>query len=57
MALGFRITVTKWLIAVRLLLGEIPTRMEFAQPSMRQKLLPYLHLTQAVRAGDLASFK
>lgn len=54
---GFRVMVNKWLILVRLLLGEIPERTDFTQTGMRQALLPYFELTQAVRSGDLAAFK
>ncbi|KAG2439463.1 hypothetical protein HXX76_004818 [Chlamydomonas incerta] len=54
---GFRITVSKWLILVRLLLGEIPDRTEFAQPGMSAALEPYFELTQAVKAGDMRAFK
>lgn len=55
-ASGFRIEVNKWLILVRLLLGEIPDRPEFAQPGMKGALQPYFELTQAVRHGDLTAF-
>lgn len=34
-ALGFRITVSKWLVLVRLLLGEVPDRSEFTQADTR----------------------
>ncbi|KXZ51995.1 hypothetical protein GPECTOR_10g1017 [Gonium pectorale] len=54
---GFRITVSKWLILVRLLLGEIPDRTEFAQPGMSAALQPYFELTQSVKAGDTIAFK
>ncbi|EFJ52858.1 26S proteasome regulatory complex [Volvox carteri f. nagariensis] len=54
---GFRITVSKWLILVRLLLGEIPDRQEFAQPGMSAALQPYFELTQSVKAGDTLAFK
>ncbi|GLI66345.1 hypothetical protein VaNZ11_010128 [Volvox africanus] len=54
---GFRITVSKWLILVRLLLGEIPDRQEFAQPGMSSALQAYFELTQSVKAGDTLAFK
>lgn len=54
---GFRITVSKWLILVRLLLGELPDRQEFAQPGMSAALQPYFELTQSVKAGDTRAFK
>jgi 26S proteasome regulatory subunit N3 len=53
---GFRIDTAKWLIIVRLLLGEVPERNEFSIVGMRAALGPYFHLTQAVRSGDLAMF-
>lgn len=49
--------MSKWLILVRLLLGEIPDRTEFAQPGMSAALQPYFELTQAVKAGDMRAFK
>ncbi|KAK9834634.1 hypothetical protein WJX74_006246 [Apatococcus lobatus] len=56
-AYGFRVTVQKWLILVRLLLGEIPERTEFEQEGLKDRLVPYLQLTQTVRVGDLNAFK
>jgi len=55
--LGFRVTVSKWLILVRLLLGEIPEHQDFTQPGLRQPLQAYYELTQAVRGGDLTLFR
>ena len=56
-ATTFLVTVNKWLILVRLLLGEIPERADFTAPGMRTPLLPYFELTQVVRSGDLLQFK
>jgi len=56
-ALGFRLTVHKLSCIVQLLLGEIPERAVFRHPQSRGPLLPYLHLVQAVRLGDLAAFR
>jgi 26S proteasome regulatory subunit N3 len=56
-ALGFRKTVHKFIVIVQLLLGEIPDRSIFSQKGMVAALTPYLHICQAVRVGDLASFK
>lgn len=56
-AYGFRVACNKWLILVRLLLGEIPERAEFSAPGMMQPLTPYFELTCAVRSGDLATFR
>lgn len=55
-ALGFRTTVSKWLIVVQLLMGEVPERAFFNQPGLHKPLRPYLALTQAVRTGDLGMF-
>jgi len=56
-ALGFRLTVHKLGTIVQLLLGEIPERAVFRNKQSRAPMLPYLKLVQAVRLGDLASFK
>jgi 26S proteasome regulatory subunit N3 len=56
-ALGFRITVQKFMIIVQLLTGEIPERSVFSQANMKDALLPYLEITKAVRIGDLGLFK
>ena len=53
---GFRATVTKWLVVVRLLLGEVPARSELMAPELRGTLAAYLELAAAVRAGDLTAF-
>ena len=55
-AVGFRKTVHKFIVIVQLLLGEIPDRSIFSQKGMVAALKPYLHICQAVRVGDLASF-
>lgn len=55
-ARGFRVTVHKWLVLVRLLLGEVPERTEFTVPELQPALVPYFELTQAVRSGDLQEF-
>ncbi|KAK7877328.1 hypothetical protein WMY93_031978 [Mugilogobius chulae] len=48
--------VHKLLIVVELLLGEIPDRLQFRQPSLKRSLHPYFLLTQAVRTGNLSKF-
>lgn len=53
---GFRATVTKWLVVVRLLLGEVPARSELMAPELLRSLTAYLELAAAVRAGDLTAF-
>ncbi len=55
-AAGFRAAATKWLVVVRLLLGEVPPRAELAAPDLARALGPYLALARAVRRGDLARF-
>lgn len=44
--------VHKLLIVVELLLGEIPDRLQFRQPSLKRSLMPYFLLTQG-EAGPL----
>nr|CAG4645432.1 EOG090X03QW [Lynceus sp. MCZ IZ 141354] len=55
-AVGFKQTVQKLIITVELLLGDIPERSVFRQPSMRLALAPYFQVTQAVRLGNLQRF-
>uniref|UniRef100_A0A6B2L2J0 PCI domain-containing protein n=1 Tax=Arcella intermedia TaxID=1963864 RepID=A0A6B2L2J0_9EUKA len=54
---GFRASVTKFLIVVQLLLGEIPERSIFRSKGISHALVPYLEVTQAVRRGDVGLFK
>ncbi|OIW26529.1 hypothetical protein CONLIGDRAFT_477030 [Coniochaeta ligniaria NRRL 30616] len=56
-ALGFAQTATKLLLVVELLMGDIPDRATFRQPTMEQALHPYFLLVQAVRVGNLDSFE
>lgn len=56
-ALGFRVTVQKFMVIVQLLTGVIPERAVFRQANMEKALLPYLEITKAVRVGDLTAFK
>jgi len=56
-ARGFRVSAHKLLTIVQLLMGEIPERSVFRQAGLKQALLPYYKLTQAVRIGDLDAFK
>lgn len=56
-ATGFRIMLYKWLVLVRLLLGEIPERTIFTQAGLEAPLKPYFALAQAVRRGDLPGFR
>lgn len=55
-AIGFKQTVHKLAIIVELLMGEIPDRSLFREPTLRRSLAPYFELTQAVRSGDLNRF-
>jgi len=55
-AVGFKQTVQKLAITVELLLGDIPDKAVFRQPTMRKTLQPYFDLTQAVRTGNLTKF-
>ncbi|KAK4038300.1 proteasome regulatory subunit C-terminal-domain-containing protein [Parachaetomium inaequale] len=56
-ALGFSQTATKLLLVVELLMGDIPDRATFRQPSMEAALHPYFLLVQAVRVGNLGDFE
>lgn len=53
---GFYQASTKLLIIVELLMGDIPERAMFRQPSLERALQPYLQLVQTVRVGDLEKF-
>lgn len=55
-AVGFKQTVNKLAITVELLLGDIPDKSLFRQPTLRRALQPYFQLTQAVRMGNLGRF-
>lgn len=55
-AIGFYQQATKLLIVVELLMGDIPDRSLFRQPSLEAALYPYFKLVQAVRVGDLQAF-
>ncbi|KAJ3413077.1 26S proteasome non-ATPase regulatory subunit [Chytridiales sp. JEL 0842] len=54
---GFQQAVYKLAIIVQLLTGEIPERSVFRQATLRKSLVPYFHITQAVRVGDLTKFQ
>ena len=56
-AVGFSQTATKLLLVVELLMGDIPDRSTFRQPSMEEALHPYFLLVQAVRVGNLEDFE
>lgn len=55
-ASGFYQASTKLLVVVELLMGDIPDRAIFRQPSLERALQPYLQLVQAVGAGDVDGF-
>jgi len=55
-AAGFYQTAMKLLIVVELLMGDIPERAIFRQPSLENALYAYLKLVQTVRVGDLKAF-
>jgi len=56
-AAGFYQTSMKLLVVVELLMGDIPERSIFSQPRLERGLEPYFKLVQAVRIGDLQSFR
>ncbi|KZF21790.1 putative proteasome regulatory particle subunit [Xylona heveae TC161] len=55
-AAGFYQASMKLLVIVELLMGDIPDRAIFRQPSLEHALQPYFLLVQAVRVGDLEGF-
>jgi len=55
-AVGFRLHVAKWLVVVRLLLGEVPSRAELAPADLRSMMTPYFELAHAVGRGDVGGF-
>ncbi|GAA99198.1 uncharacterized protein L969DRAFT_93660 [Mixia osmundae IAM 14324] len=54
---GFLQTAYKFCIIVELLMGDIPERSIFRQPVLRDALVPYLQIAQAVRTGNIAQFE
>lgn len=56
-ASGFYQTSMKLLVVVELLMGDIPDRAIFRQPSLEKPLAPYLQLVQAVSSGDVTGFQ
>lgn len=56
-ASGFYQASTKLLIVVELLMGDIPDRAIFRQPSLEKSLQPYLQLVLAVSSGDVSGFQ
>lgn len=56
-AVGFSQTATKLLLVVELLMGDIPDRATFRQPTLEVALQPYFRLVQAVRVGNLEDFE
>ena len=53
---GFYQAASKLLIVVELLMGDIPDRAIFRQPSLEHAMKPYLSLVQAVRIGKIDGF-
>lgn len=53
---GFYQASTKLLVIVELLMGDIPDRAIFRQPSLEHALHPYFLLVHAVSIGDLDGF-
>ncbi|WWC89523.1 uncharacterized protein L201_004447 [Kwoniella dendrophila CBS 6074] len=54
---GFVQLIHKYFIIVVLLTGVIPDRAMFRKPVLKQALLPYFQIVQAVRIGDVAGFQ
>lgn len=53
---GFYQAASKLLVVVELLMGDIPDRAIFRQPSLEHAMKPYLSLVQAVRIGKIDGF-
>lgn len=53
---GFYQAASKLLVVVELLMGDIPNRAIFRQPSLEHAMQPYLNLVQAVRVGKIPGF-
>ncbi|KAL9127975.1 MAG: hypothetical protein Q9217_003236 [Psora testacea] len=53
---GFYQAASKLLVVVELLMGDIPDRAIFRQPSLELAMQPYLSLVQAVRIGKIEGF-
>ncbi|ANB12458.1 proteasome regulatory particle lid subunit RPN3 [Sugiyamaella lignohabitans] len=56
LAVGFLQAANKLSIVVELLMGDIPDRSIFFQPTLEKSLVPYFDVAKAVRIGDLAQF-
>ena len=54
---GFYQASNKLLVVVELLMGDIPDRAIFRQPSLEDAMKPYLELVQAVRIGKVETFQ
>ncbi|WRT66189.1 uncharacterized protein IL334_003142 [Kwoniella shivajii] len=54
---GFVQLIHKYSIIVVLLTGVIPERAMFRKPVLKQALLPYFQIVQAVRIGDVTGFQ
>lgn len=55
-AVGFRARATQLSVLVQLLMGDVPERSTFTSRDTAPALAPYLHITRAVRSGDIAAF-
>ena len=53
---GFYQAASKLLVVVELLMGDIPDRAIFRQPTLEHSMQPYLNLVQAVRIGKMEGF-
>ena len=53
---GFYQAASKLLVVVELLMGDIPDRAIFRQPSLEHAMEPYLSLVQAVRVGKIEGY-
>lgn len=53
---GFRLTINKLSVVVKLLMGEVPERSLFHEKDMSKELEPYFHLVKSVRNGSVAEY-
>lgn len=56
LTIGFLQAANKLSIVVELLMGNIPERSLFKQPSVEKSLAPYFDVASAVRVGDISQF-
>lgn len=56
LAIGFQQAAHKLSVIVELLMGDIPDRSIFKEPTLERVLAPYFEITKAVKQGNVALF-